>query len=186
MNFFGNNKPEEENIKEIKAQYYNMFKNAHDSPGSQFDIEQKIYDRETNTRWPREYKEIGIKINHATGKMERVPAHDTMFGFNRSTQNNVLDKLIKGYNSTNDKKTFIKSLENNDALTNARKKQAEEAKRSRDFLLGDKYADDPRKQYYDSLRHEGYRGGKKSRKLRKNKKRKTRRKNKKRKTRRKK
>ena len=187
MNFFGNNKPEKENIIEIKAQYYDMFLNAHNSqPDTLINIKPQIYDSDANKLWPKVDKKIGIRINHETGKMVRVPDHG-LNSFIRSTQNNVLDKLIKGYNSADNKETFIKSLENNDALTNARKKQEDKDNEWRNLMLGHDNADNARKQYVDSLRkQEILRGGKKSRKLRKNKKRKTRRKNKKRKTRRKK
>ena len=80
-----------------------MFLNAYDSPGTPIKIEQQIYDSKTNKLWPKVDKEIGIRLNHETGIMKREPKHESNFGFNRSTQNNVLDKLIKGYNSADNK-----------------------------------------------------------------------------------
>ena len=166
------------NIKaHIKKQYYQFFKDAHEIPGKEVQIN-RIFDISTQGTWPDDKnKKISIKVNG--NKMERVPAHGfTSYFTKKSNQNIVLDELIEGYNSADDKMNFINSLRNNNVRTGTSEFMS--------GVLGHSGADNPRKQYHDSLRHKGLIGGKKSRKLRKNKKRKTKRKNKKRKTTRKK
>lgn len=161
----------------IRKQYYQFFKDAHEIPGKEVQIN-RIFDISTQGTWPDDKnKKIFIKVND--NKMVRVPAHHfTSYFTKKSNQNTVLDELIEDYNSTDDKEAFINSLENIKVKT--------VTSESMSRVLDTQLADPQDVQRIALLRHQGYRGGKKTRKFKKYKKRKTKRKSKRRKTKRKK